>query len=165
MILAATLRSRMRMIGHTLLPHPGRRAPRGAVATRVALILALALGVLAFLVMRELLSLLGQAGGSLRDAASLIAVLANLTLAGLLVFDLNEGGRGFPNARVAIDISRDEIRDRGVGNATTRNVGHESRCPRIKSFQKRPIEKKRETLGEWLSLLGDRLRERFRKIG
>ena len=91
MIFAATLRSRTAMLAHTLLPAPGRRAPRGAGAARATLVLAALLGTLAYLVLRELLMVLARAGGTLEDAASLIAVLVNLTLAGLLVFDLHEG--------------------------------------------------------------------------
>ncbi len=91
MILAATLRSRGAMLLHTLVPVPGRASPRGAASTRIAVVLAAVLAVLAYFVMRELLQVLAQAGGTLTDAASLIAVLANLTLAGLLVFDLHEG--------------------------------------------------------------------------
>ena len=91
MILAATLKSRGAMLVHTLMPARGHRGPRGAGAARAAVLMAVVLGILAFFMMRELLRLLSQAGGTLNDAASLIAVLANLTLAGLLVFDLHEG--------------------------------------------------------------------------
>ena len=79
------------MLAHTLVPERGRRPPRGAIAARVTVALAVVLGVLAYLAIRELLALLIQAGGTQADAASLVAVLANLTIAGLLVFDLHEG--------------------------------------------------------------------------
>ena len=91
MILAATLRSRVRMLAHTLLPERGRRAPRGAIAARVAVVLALVLAALAYLVMRQLLGLLVSAGATVHESGALVALLANLTLAGLLVFDLHEG--------------------------------------------------------------------------
>jgi len=79
------------MLRHTLLPARGRRAPRGAASARLAVALGLVLGGVAFAVVRLLLKLLADAGGSVHEAALLIGLFANFTLVGLLVFDLHEG--------------------------------------------------------------------------
>jgi hypothetical protein len=79
------------MLRNWLVPRSGHAAPRRAGSARLGVGLAAGLSGLAFLVIRELLVLLAGAGGGMVDAAAAVAVLVNLTLVGLLVFDLHEG--------------------------------------------------------------------------
>ena len=91
MIVPRVVLGRWRALRNTLLPGAGRRSPRRAMAARAAAVLGLLLGVMAYLVVHRLLSLLIDDGGGLADAVAAIAAIVNFTLVGLFVFDLHEG--------------------------------------------------------------------------
>jgi len=90
-IAVRVFRARWQAFRNTLLPRHGRRRSRRTGPSRAAAVLGLVLGLLSFAVVRELIGLLVSGGGGLHDAALAVAAIVNLTLVGLLVFDLHEG--------------------------------------------------------------------------
>lgn len=91
MIVSRVVLGRWRALRNTLLPRRGRRSPRRSPVARAAAAFGLLLAVLAFLVTRQLFRLLIDDGGGITDVVVALAMIVNLTLAGLFVFDLHEG--------------------------------------------------------------------------